>query len=389
MHAFEHELNQSPRRHPPILAGTHDLGARRNWHTLRLPASDPDDSRVHFGASATSRFAHDFSRVPVSSRTATAMVGGQSLQRSPGQGQIGIGDVDAGTVPDAAPARDAGPASDAGTTRDAGPAVDPEPSPPEQKPDPTKDPDAVAQCAIESRTAVHAPDGTPDTRTTIGVCETVLFTIGGQVADWTSSSGWPHARTRRARYEWAAPERPGTSTITATVPATGQTCSLDMKVVAPSGVRHRSVAELNYPTGEAGAGMQLTVHLRPRNVNFGWVAQREDDAAGERVRGYFTTYTAADLRHAATPDFIRIGWDNGLAPDAAGNPRGDTASTVQGTLPSPWAAGSYRWNIPVRYRCSNSTHNGFVFTYVQQRFTMEADGTMIVEKGGETVERTP
>jgi hypothetical protein len=78
-----------------------------------------------------------------------------------------------------------------------------------------------------------------------------------------------------------------------------------------------------------------------------------------------------------------------LAPDAAGDPQGDHAATRPGTLPPPWSAGSYRWSIPTRYRCFNSTHDGFVFTRVPQRFAMEGDGTVIVTKGSERVERTP
>jgi hypothetical protein len=405
MPAFQSKLNTPHQSDVLNVAHTHDVVSRRNRsdrlsrspfdarNPVQSHGSHRDASRGNVGATAVSRFAHDFSRVPIFSRAATAATAERSLQPSPGQSRIGIGDNDAGV--DAAPARDAGPGSDAGQPRDAGPAVDAEPVPPgqkaddSQKPDPTKEQDAVAPCAIESRTAVHAPDGTPDTRTTVGVCETVIFTIGEQVADWTSSSGWPQARTGRARYEWAAPERPGTSTITATVPATGQTCSLDMEVVAPSGVRLRNVAELGYPAGTAGAGMQLTVRLHPRNVNFGWVAEREDDTPALQVQNYFTRFTAAQLMHHAAPNFARVGWDNALAPDAAGDPQGDTAATVANTLPAPWGVGTYRWNIPVRYRCSNSTHNGFVFTHVPQRFTMEADGTVIVTKDGERVERTP
>lgn len=94
------------------------------------------------------------------------------------------------------------------------------------------------------------------------------------------------------------------------------------------------------------------------------------------------------MRHAATPGFARIGWNNGLAPNAAGHPQGDTAATVQGSLPQPSAEGTYHWNIPVRYRCFNSTWNGRIFTRKRQRFTMENDGTMTVTKGGARVERT-
>ena len=333
---------------------------------------------------ARSHLANDFSRIPAYS----------SIQRNDGshstsnisRTRAGLGQLDAGAAPDAAPRVDAGSTTEPTHSPEQTPSAREEPT---ETPDSQDQPAEGEECSIESETAVHAPDRTPDTRTTIGVCETVLFRIGGQVADWTSSSGWPQSRTARARYEWAAPEREGTSTITATVPATGQRCSIDMKVIAPESIRYRNVNELNYPLGEAGAGMQLTVHLRPRNVNFGWVATREDDVDAAGIGGYFTQFTAAQLRHAATPNFARIGWDNGLAPDAAGNPQGDTAATVQGTLPQPWSEGTYRWSIPVRYRCSNSTHNGHIFTRAQQRFAMENDGTMIVTKGGARVERTP
>lgn len=254
---------------------------------------------------------------------------------------------------------------------------------------PTAPATPVQACSINHRATVHAPDGTHDDRTTIGVCETIAFDVGGRAMDWSADSGWPSARSGRATFEWAAPERPGTSTITATDPATGGSCSLGMEVIAPSGTRLNNVAEHTYPIGSAGAGMDLSVGVLPRSVNFGWIAIHEDSGAALDVSGYFAARPAADLRHNATPGYARIGWDNMLAPNAAGDPQGDQAGTRPGTLPPPWSAGSYRWRIPTRYRCSNSTHDGFVFTYVPQRFAMENDGTMIVTKGTERVERTP
>lgn len=237
---------------------------------------------------------------------------------------------------------------------------------------------------------MHAPDGTPDSRTTIGVCETLVFGVGGRAMHWSADSGWPSARSGRANFEWAAPERARTSTITATDPATGASCSLELEVVAPSGTRLRNVGEDVFPAGTAGAGMDLTVAVLPRNVNFGWIAIHEDSGPALDVKGYFAdNFPAARLRHDASPGFARIGWDNMLAPDAAGDPQGDHAATRPGTLPPPWSAGSYRWSIPTRYRCFNSTHDGFVFTRVPQRFAMEGDGTVIVTKGSERVERTP
>jgi hypothetical protein len=234
-----------------------------------------------------------------------------------------------------------------------------------------------------STTAVHAPDRTPDTRTKIGVCETVTFTLGGPVADWTADTGWPSARGRRASFEWAAPEEPGMPRITATIPATGQTCTLDMEVVAPEEIRFRRDTELAFPAGSAGAGMRLEVRAHPRDVNFGWVALREDPGPASGVTGYFAALAAAgaDLAHHPNPDFVRFNFNNAI--------RFDTAATVPGVLPPPWTPGAFRWDIPNRYRCFNSTGAGHVFDNTQQRFSIDAAGTVTVRKDGRTVTRTP
>ncbi len=311
---------------------------------------------------------HDFSQVSVFP---------QPTVPAPERRQVGVGQNDAGSVPEVSPlAEGAPPATVAEGPEAEAPAAE-EGSTPE------------ASCTITSRTAVHAPDRTPDTRTTIGVCETVGFSVGGQAVDWSANTGWPSARNGLANFNWAAPELPGTSTITATERATGNTCSLDMTVVAPAGVRLRNVNELAYAAGTAGAGMELTVHVRPRSVNFGWIAIREDSGNASRISGYFNDFAAADLRHNAAPDFRRMGWDNSLAPNEAGETQGDTAATVAGTLPAPWRDGSFQWIIPTRYRCSNSTGNGHLLTHVRQRFTIEGDGTVIVTKHAASVERTP
>ena len=243
---------------------------------------------------------------------------------------------------------------------------------------------APVACTITHRTAVHAPDGTPDTRKIIGVCETVHFTVGGQAADWTANNGWPRARTGRTRFNWAAPERSGTSRITATIPATGQTCTLDMTVVAPSRIRMRRRSVLGwYAAGTAGAGMTAVVRVYPRNVNFGWVAMREDPGPASNVTGYFAALQAggANLNHVPNPNFMRLGWNNTICCD--------TAATVPGTLPPPWLAGTWDWRIPTRYRCVNSTGTGRVFTRTLQQFRINATGRVTVRKQGAVVSRSP
>jgi hypothetical protein len=347
------------------------------------PSLLPHHPELAVGAitAGPTRFHHDFSQVPVSPRQredgrrfpADEGISGRALEHK----RIGVGQNGAELAPEVNPFPEEFPeAMPEGPVEAEAPQVEEGEAP-------------EAGCAINSRTAVHAPDGTPDTRTTIGVCETVGFNVGGRLVDWTANTGWPQARSGRANFDWAAPERPGISTITATDPATGESCSIDMEVVAPAGLRFRTFDVLAYPAGTAGAGMELTVHARPRNVNFGWIAIREDSGPASRISGYFAARPAASLRHEATPDFRRMGWDNSLAPNAAGDLQGDTAATVSGTLPRPWSDGSFQWIIPTRYRCSNSTGNGRVFTHVQQRFIIEGDGTVTVTKHAARVERTP
>jgi hypothetical protein len=347
----------------------------------QLHQSNVAELETGSNTSGSTRFAHDFSQAPVfpkqrdHSRGFLAYL--ETLWSLLEQKQVGVGQNDAGSAPEVSSSAKEAPEATAEEASETEALATEEGSTPE------------ASCAISSRTAVHAPDRTPDTRKKIGVCETVGFTAGGQVFNWTANTGWPRARNGQARFNWAAPERAGTSTVTATNPSTSETCSLNMNVIAPAGIRLRRVNELVYPAGAAGAGMELTVHVRPRNVNFGWIAVREDSGPASRISGYFATRTAADLRHNATPNFRRMGWNNSLAPNAAGQMQGDTAATVQGTLPPPWSAGSFQWIIPTRYRCTNSTGNGHVFARVRQRFTIGNDGTVTVTKHAASVTRTP
>jgi hypothetical protein len=243
----------------------------------------------------------------------------------------------------------------------------------------------AGSCTITSRTAVHAPDGTADDRTIIGVHETVLFSVGGQAADWTVRSGWPTNRRGRTSFEWAAPTRPGTYTINATIPASGETCSLDMNVVAPSRIRMRRRTSLAawYAAGTAGAGMTTVVRLYPRNVNFGWISILEVPGPASNVTGYFLARqrAGANLNHVPNPNYVRVGWNNNLCCD--------TAATRPGVLPAPWSVGTWDWVIPMRYRYFNATSGGRRFTRVVQRFRITAAGRVTVSKAGASIPRSP
>ena len=138
-----------------------------------------------------------------------------------------------------------------------------------------------------------------------------------------------------------------------------------------------------YAAGTAGAGMTAVIRVFPRNVNFGWVAIREDPGPASNVTGYFATLQAggANLNHVPNPNFTRLGWNNNLCCD--------TAATVPGTLPPPWAAGTWDWRIPTRYRCVKSTGPGRIFTRTLQQFRINAAGRVTVRKQGTSVSRSP
>jgi hypothetical protein len=238
--------------------------------------------------------------------------------------------------------------------------------------------------AIEHEATVHAPDGTPDTRTTVGVCETIRFAAPGRTLDWSTDAGWPRARSGQSEFRWAAPERPGTRTVTATDPDTGDRFGVDVTVVAPDRIEMQQTRVLGmYSAGTAGAGMRLRLRIHPRNVNFGWVGIKEDPGPASNVTGYFASLQARgrDLSHHPNPNFVRLGWDNELCCD--------TAATVPGALDKPWSAGSMAWRIPIRYHCPNTTGNGRVFTTVRQTFDIDGSGTVTVSKRGVSVTRSP
>jgi hypothetical protein len=284
-----------------------------------------------------------------------------------GQDDAGVS-TDAGVAPDASasvPAPDAGSNADAGTNADAGATTTPAPTTP------------AASCTITSTTGVHAPDRSPDNRTTIGVCETVTFSVGGAAINWSADKGWPLTRNGKNTYDWAAPEEDGTATITATNPATSQTCSIIMTVIKPESIvmRRNSILGI-HPTTAATVGMTADVFVRPRNVNFGWVSVLEDPGPASNVTGYFAALQAAgtNLNHVPSLLFSRFNWNNSLCCD--------TAAIRSSGLPAPYSVGTWDWDIPVRYRCFNSTGTGHLFTRSLQQFRMDAAGNVSVRKAG-------
>ncbi len=242
---------------------------------------------------------------------------------------------------------------------------------------------------IVSETVKRAPDGTPDTRRTVGVCEKVDFSLtdSSSPMEWRASADDPLIGTG-ALWRWSAPHAGGAVTITARL-ATGGTCTATMQVVPPQSLSGALDAEWTtgpdydevngtIPPGTAGAGMFLTMTVAPLNVCFGYCEASEVPTAGENVLGYFTTLTAAQLFHSSAGRWWIITDDNEWF---------DTAATSG--APPPWLIGSYQWTIPNHYRCLGETDASTLYATTVQAFGIGADGTMSVDKVSQNTSRTP
>ena len=291
-----------------------------------------------------------------------------------GGGQAPAAAPDASSAPAAAPPSPdaATPATTPDSSTDAAPAqTDATPSTDAQGGGST--PVAAAPPVINSRTDMHAPDGTPDTRQVIAMGEVVYFDVGGDAVDWTASAGWPGRRNGRSTFAWELPD-PGTATITATT-AAGASASITMTVVPPKDIRMRKTSE-DPPggTGTANAGMRLAPRFTPGNVNFGNVEWLEVPGGPSNLTGYFAAQVAAgaDLNHHPNPDFLRIA--PGLNDHAAAF-----------GFPGPYSAGTWDWEIPNRFRRAATTGQGDVYVTTLQSFRIDASGTITVSKQGASV----
>jgi hypothetical protein len=236
---------------------------------------------------------------------------------------------------------------------------------------------AAAPVVINSRTDMHAPDGTADTRTTVAMGEVVYFDVGGAAADWTASVGWPLRRAGRDTFAWELPQ-PGTATITATLPA-GGAASVTMTAIAPKNIRMRKVSEDPPGTsGTANAGMMLVPRFMPANVNFGNVEWLEVPGPPSNLTGYFAAQVAGgtNLNHVPNPNFLRIG--PGLRDHAAAF-----------GFPPPYSAGSWDWSIPNRFRRAGTGDTGVEYVTTLQSFRMDATGSITVSKQGASVTKAP
>ena len=316
---------------------------------------------MHTVASAEPKRAQT-SAPPAAARSRTAPIGNQAMLRWLGR---------------ASARKDAGPTE----TVDAGVEA-PAPSPAaEAVPPPPAAPPAPAAPVLTHETRFNAPDGSPKTRTDVGVAEVVAFqsTMPGT---WKASKGWPKTGKLDAKFVWTAPSRAAAPDIEVT--AGGQTASVAMNVIEPGeeivGEKKRNLA---YPPGTQGAGMKLVFNYTPKNVSFGNVFAKEIPGPASNIAGYFAAYPAATLWHYPSVRFTRIKQNN--------------KDSVEDTAwfdgwPAPWTEGGFEWKIPNHFRVVGETGNGKKFATVTQRFRLRGAphaGRSSVSKAGARVQRDP
>jgi hypothetical protein len=231
---------------------------------------------------------------------------------------------------------------------------------------------------IAVRTWAKAPDGTADSRTRIGVCEFVEFSVNQPTADWIASAGSRLSNKGNKFFLWQAPEQEGDYDVTATFPDSYEKAVVTMNVVAPNKITAEKIAELAFRPGNAGAGMKLKVTFHPLDVSFSQLDSKEEGGGPSFIQGYFgEARFAGRLEHVPNPNWERIGKDN---------THEDTAATKDGSLPGPWSFGTYSWVIPNWYRFTSGAHE---LPSTFQDFFINDKGQVIVTKQAAAVLRNP
>lgn len=236
-------------------------------------------------------------------------------------------------------------------------------------------PQPTAPPNVTTETIKPAPDGTPDTRTTIGVGERVRFTADTS-GTWTVSDGHIIGLNTGANVVWEAPAVAANSTITVTSPGGSRTVS--MTVIAPNALTMTVFGSHAIPSGTAGACMVNDVVINPLNVNFGRTQWLEVPGPASNVSGYFNRFSAATIFHHPNPNYLPFNDNNtGLRDHAAWH-----------AVPAPFSFGTFDWVIPNRYKIDGETDaQGRFFADTTQEFVMFADGAMMIDKAGAFVLR--
>jgi hypothetical protein len=154
-------------------------------------------------------------------------------------------------------------------------------------------------------------------------------------------------------------------------------------VVEPEGIEVGNVENVVYERDGYAGIFEMTFHNRvtPTNVSFYAIETIEIPMVATNATGYYAQPSKADeLDHGKRGGghWGGIGFGNEYVDYAAA-----------GYVSKPWGeGGSFTWPIPVAWRCRGDDGVTNVFCYTDQRFELDANGTVRVIKFGYCGERT-
>jgi hypothetical protein len=253
-------------------------------------------------------------------------------------------------------------------------------------------------------------------RLNLGVGEEVRFGFTPAFAwppvQWSASAGglssYPYWRD--AAGEWVtngtgftAPSNAANVTVTASFFGVDGSLKTKFKVFEPAGIDMNHTYKVNeyanfFHVGNSGAGMYIRVYVAPTDVSFYKMQCMEVGEDATNVWGYYTNnppWTTDILSHrgSTAPIDPSDGKHHGkgddpfqISPDNSWDPNWDNCSWDNGG--PPWSAGGFTWNIPGAWTVDGSTWHTNMTPW-SQVFSLQADGTMTIQKFGLTVTRSP
>jgi len=230
---------------------------------------------------------------------------------------------------------------------------------------------------------------TNETRLLLGVGERVLLNLAGDPGGnftWSTTAG-SVSPTNGPAATFTAPSNAANATVS--VNYSGGSCPLQFTVIEPAGLLASNTAIAGYGANVAAAGMVNRLWLTPPTVSFYRVQTYEVPATSNLVvTGYFANTNIFPVppgppmhtKAAGAGTWVGTGQDN----------YGGTDSAYFRGAAKPWSAGGLTWPIPNWWRIGagqgpGGPTNNWIRT--DQSFSIDANGTMTVQKYGHTVTR--
>jgi hypothetical protein len=162
--------------------------------------------------------------------------------------------------------------------------------------------------------------------------------------------------------------------------------SISFEVVEPTNADHTVITSTTgqpIATNIAGAWMHLNVFLDPTNVSFCRVQILEEGQDVSAITGHFTNHPppAHDSPHLVNT-WQPVGYNN-----LVGNGFHNCSMWGAVNLPAPWTpSGTFKWEVPAKWKVGSGSTNPM--TAWHQDFAIDANGTMTIQKFGQSVSRT-